>query len=48
MVKEKTYTTIVSDRAKRVLASHFRFLANMSERCRTLSGLHNFPIIKPE
>ena len=48
MVKEKTYTAIVSDRAKRVLASHFRFLANMSERCRTLSGLHNFPIIKPE
>ena len=31
MVKEKTYTAIVSDRAKRVLASHFRFLANMSE-----------------
>ena len=31
MVKEKTYTAIVSDRAKRVLASHFRFLANMSK-----------------
>ena len=31
MVKEKTYTAIVSDRAKRMLASHIRFLANVSK-----------------
>lgn len=31
MVKEKTYTAIVSDRAKRVLASHIRFLVNVSK-----------------
>lgn len=30
MVKEQTYTVIVSDRAKRMLASHIRFLVNMS------------------
>ena len=31
MVKEQTYTVIVSDRAKRMLASHIRFLANVSK-----------------
>lgn len=30
MAKEQTYTAIVSDRAKRMLVSHIRFLANMS------------------
>ena len=32
MTKEqRTYTVIVSDRAKRMLASHIRFLANVSK-----------------
>ena len=31
MAKEQTYTVIVSDRAKRMLASHIRFLANVSK-----------------
>ena len=30
MAKEQTYTVIVSDRTRRMLASHIRFLANMS------------------
>lgn len=35
MVKEQTYTVIVSDRAKRMLASHIRFLANVSKEAAT-------------
>ena len=35
MVKEQTYTVIVSDRAKRMLASHIRFLANVSKDAAT-------------
>ena len=31
MAKDQTYTVIVSDRAKRMLASHIRFLANVSK-----------------
>ena len=31
MAKEQTYTVIVSDRAKRMLASHIRFLANVNK-----------------
>ena len=31
MAKEQTYTAIVSDRAKRMLASHIRFLANVNK-----------------
>ena len=31
MTKEQTYTVIVSDRAKRMLASHIRFLANVNK-----------------
>lgn len=30
MAKEQTYTVIVFDRAKRMLASHVRFLTNAS------------------
>lgn len=35
MAKEQTYTVIVSDRAKRMLASHIRFLANVSKEAAT-------------
>lgn len=31
MTKDQPYTVIVSDRAKRMLASHIRFLANVSK-----------------
>lgn len=31
MTKERTYTVIVSDRAKRMLAAHIRFLAKVSK-----------------
>ena len=31
MAKEQTYTAIVSDRTRRMLALHIRFLANMSK-----------------
>ena len=31
MAKDQTYTVIVSDRAKRMLASHIRFLANVNK-----------------
>lgn len=35
MAKDQTYTVIVSDRAKRMLASHIRFLANVSKEAAT-------------
>ena len=31
MAKEQTYTVIISDRAKRMLAAHLRFLAKVSK-----------------
>ena len=31
MTKEKTYQVIISDRAKRMLATHIRFLANVNK-----------------
>ena len=31
MAKEQTYSVVISDRAKQMLASHIRFLANVSK-----------------
>ena len=52
MAKEQIYTVIVSDRAKRMLASHIRFLANVSKEAalekktqliREIRSLSNLP-----
>lgn len=52
MAKEQIYMVIVSDRAKRMLASHIRFLANVSKEAalekktqliREIRSLSNLP-----